>query len=613
MKFKGYMGKILRIDLSSQKVNVEDLADEYVSKFVGGSGVGTKFLYDMTDEDTDPLGPENPLIFMTGPFSGTSVLLSGRHHVLARSPLTGIFGESNVGGSWGTNLKKAGFDGIIITGKSEKPVYLWINDGKWEIRDASPFWGKDTYEVDPGLRGATHKKAEIQVIGQGGENLVPMASIMTGGRDSRAAGRCGLGAVMGSKKLKAIVVYGTDHIPLHDPDAVSRIPKEYGALIKKKSEMLSKYGTPGGISMFETMGNLPIQNWKYPGRWEESSAKINGMTMAETILTGRHFCDSCVVGCGRKIKIEKGPYAGVDGTGPEYESVAMLGSNCLIDDLEAICYANELCNRIGIDTMSTGQAIAFGMEAYEKGLIDQKDTGGIDLRWGNAEALIEMIRGIGQKKGFGEILGKGVRKASEEIGKNSVEFAMHIKGLEVPAHDARQFNAGGLAFATSSRGACHLSGLSHAFERGLKAPEIGLGEALDRFAAEGKGILAAKTQNLMGMLDSLIVCKQGLHAGITLTNLVKWYHDVTGTEMGIDDFMKTGERIFNLKRMFNVRLGISRKDDTLPLRFQTLKHTGEGLTPNLPPLGRMLSDYYEYRGWSEDGIPLPEKLGELGL
>jgi aldehyde:ferredoxin oxidoreductase len=278
-----------------------------------------------------------------------------------------------------------------------------------------------------------------------------------------------------------------------------------------------------------------------------------------------------------------------------------------------LCFANELCNRFGLDTISTGAAIAFGMEAYEKGLIDREDTGGTELRWGSPEALIEMIKLIGQNKGLGKILGKGVKKASEELGRNSIEFAMHIKGLELPAHDPRGYNAGAVGFATSSRGACHLSGLSHIFERLLKAPEIGIPEPMDRFQVEGKGILAAKTQNLMGMMDSLKLCKFILFGGITLTHIVQWYRDVTGREMTIDEFMKTGERIFNLKRLYNVRLGISRKDDTLPFRSLTFKRAGKGLTPHLPPLGEMLSEYYEYRGWSEDGIPTPEKLKELGL
>ena len=613
MKLKGYTGKILHLNLSNSKGHVEDLNEEWAQQFIGGSGIGAKFLYEMTDERTNPLGPENPLIFMTGPFAGTSVPLSGRHAVISRSPLTGIFGESDVGGTWGANLKKAGFDGIIITGKSEKPIYLWVCDGKWEIRNASHLWGKDTYEVDPILKAETHEKAVVQAIGQAGENQVLLAAIMTDGKDGRAAGRCGIGAVMGSKNLKAIVVYGTGNVPVFDPESVARLPKEHSAFINKSAESFRKYGTAGGVSVFEAMGTLPLQNWKFVGRWEESAAKINGFTIAETVLSGRYFCDACVLGCGRKVKIEKGPYAGVDGAGPEYETVALLGSNCLIDDLEALCFANELCNRFGLDTISTGAAIAFGMEAYEKGLIDREDTGGTELRWGSPEALIEMIKLIGQNKGLGKILGKGVKKASEELGRNSIEFAMHIKGLELPAHDPRGYNAGAVGFATSSRGACHLSGLSHIFERLLKAPEIGIPEPMDRFQVEGKGILAAKTQNLMGMMDSLKLCKFILFGGITLTHIVQWYRDVTGREMTIDEFMKTGERIFNLKRLYNVRLGISRKDDTLPFRSLTFKRAGKGLTPHLPPLGEMLSEYYEYRGWSEDGIPTPEKLKELGL
>lgn len=613
MKLKGYMGKILRVNLSNQEIQIEPLNEQWAEKFIGGSGLGAKYLFEMTDEKTDPLGPENPLIFMNGPFTGTSVPLSGRHGVVSRSPLTGIFGESDVGGTWGSNLKKAGFDGILITGKSEKPVYLWIHNDKVEIRDASHLWGKDTYETDSIVKSETHEKAVVSSIGQAGENQVSIASIMTDGRDARAAGRCGMGAVMGSKNLKAIVVLGTQKVPVHRPEEVSRLQKEFAPLINKNAENFRKYGTSGSLSVFEAMGTLPLQNWKFVGRWEESAEKINGFTMAETVLTGRYFCEACVLGCGRKIKIEKGPYAGVEGAGPEYETLALLGSNCLIDHLEALCYANELCNRYGLDTISLGGVVAFAMEAYERGLIDREETGGIELLWGKEEALIEMIKQIAFKKGFGKILGQGVRKASELIGKNSIEFAPHIKGLELPAHDPRGYNAGAVGFATSARGACHLSGLSHTFERVLKSPEMGIPEPLDRFEVKGKGILAAKSQNLMGLMDSLKLCKFILFGGVTITHMVKWYSDVTGREITIEEFLKTGERIFNLKRLYNVRLGISRKDDTLPFRHLTLKRQGKGITPNLPPLGQMLSEYYEYRGWSEEGIPTPEKLKELGL
>jgi aldehyde:ferredoxin oxidoreductase len=613
VELKGYTGKILYIDLTHHKGRVEDLNEKRALRFIGGSGLGTKFLFEMTDERTDPLGPENPLVFMTGPFTGTAVPLSGRHAVVSRSSLTGILGESDVGGTWGANLKKAGFDAIIVTGASTKPLYLWVRNGQWEIRDSSHLWGKDTYEVDPLLKTETHEKAVVSAIGQAGENQVPLAAIMTDGKDGRAAGRCGMGAVMGSKNLKAIVVYGTGSVPVSDPESVAGLHKQFGAQIAQTAESLRKYGTSGGLSTFETMGVLPLQNWKFVGRWEESAQKINGITMADTLLTGRYHCDQCILGCGRKVKVKSGPYAGAEGAGPEFETLALLGSNCLIDNLEALCFANELCNRFGLDTISTGGVIAFAMEAYERGLIDRRDAGGIELKWGSPEALVETIRMIALRKGLGETLGKGLKKASEELGRNSVEFAMHVKGLGLPAYDPRGYNGSALAYATSARGACHLSGLTHAFERVMKCPEVGIPEPIDRFQVEGKAALAAKSQNLMGMMDSLKLCKFILFGGITVTHIIKWYQDVTGGEMTADQFGKTGERIFNLKRLYNVLMGISRKDDTLPLRSLTSKRVGKGITPNLPPLGQMLGEYYEYRGWSEEGIPTPEKLAELGL
>ncbi|MCX8118359.1 MAG: aldehyde ferredoxin oxidoreductase family protein [Desulfobacterota bacterium] len=613
MKRKGYIGQILRVDLTRFEMGEEPLKGDWLDAFIGGSGLGAKYLYEMTDEKTDPLGPENPLIFMTGPFTGTSVPLSGRHAVVSRSPLTRIFGESDVGGTWGAVLKKAGYDGILVTGRAERPVYLWVHEGKVEIREASHLWGKDTYEVDALLRSETHPEAVISAIGQAGENQVLLASIMTDGRDARAAGRCGMGAVMGSKNLKAIAVFGSRKVEVFQPEEVESLPKQFGPMINKNAENFRKWGTAGSLSLFESMGTLPLQNWRYVGRWEESAEKINGVTLSETVLTGRYFCDACTLGCGRRVRIDRGPYAGVDGAGPEYETLALLGSNCLIDDLEALCYANELCNRYGLDTISTGAVIAFGMEAYEKGVIDEEETDGVELRWGSPSALIDMIRKIAHKEGFGEILGKGVKRASEILGKNSIEFAPHIKGLELPAHDPRGYNAGAVGFATSSRGACHLSGLSHTFERVLKSPEMGIPEPVDRYEVKGKGIIAAKSQNLMGMMDSLKLCKFILFGGVTITDIVRWYQLVTGREMSIEEFLKTGERIFNLKRLYNVRLGISRKDDTLPFRHLTFKRIGPGLTPNLPPLGQMLSEYYEYRGWSEEGLPTPQKLKELGL
>jgi aldehyde:ferredoxin oxidoreductase len=610
---KGYAGKILRVDLTKGKINAEPLDENLVRKFIGGSGLAVKILQDETGADTDPLGPENRLIFMTGPFAATPVITSGRHQVVTKSPLTGAFTESDAGGTWGPSLKRAGFDGIIIWGKSSKPVYLWVADGKAEMRDASKFWGMDTYDLEEAIRKETRKEASVASIGPAGEKGVRFASVMNEGKDARDAGRGGAGAVMGSKNLKAIAVHGNGQMEIADPEGLRASLKEISPQIAKNTEGMRKHGTAGGLASFEALGSLPLQNWKYQGRWEKEAAQIAGPVVTERMLTGNYYCEKCVIGCGRKVKLEKGPYAPVEGAGPEYESVAMLGSLCLVDDIEAIAKANEICNRYGMDTISCGGAIAFAMEAYEKGLITKRETGEMELLWGRGDVMVKMAERIGKREGLGELLGEGVKIAAEKIGKNASEFSLHVKGQELPAHDPRSYNAGAVSYATSNRGACHLAGFTHAFERLLSMPEIGLEKPLPRMEVQGKGELAAKTQNVMGLFDSLKVCKFTLFGGLKLATILAWYNMVTGHGIELDEFLKIGERIFNLKRLYNVRCGISRKDDTLPARFLTLKREGEGLTPNLPPLGEMLGDYYKFRGWSEEGIPTPEKLQDLGL
>ncbi len=609
---KGYMGKILRVDLTKGRVETEKLDESLARQFIGGSGMGTKILFDETSAKTDPLGPENRLIFMTGPFAATPVITSGRHHMVTKSPLTGAYTESDSGGTWGPYLKRAGFDGIVVTGKAKKPVYLWVTDGKAEIRDAKKLWGMDTYVLDEAVRKETHQEAVVASIGPAGEKGVRYASILNDGKEARAAGRGGSGAVMGSKNLKAVAVYGKMQVEIADPEGLKASLKEISPMVAKNTEGMRKNGTAGGLASFEALGSLPLQNWKYQGRWEQGAAKIAGPAMTEKILTGNYFCERCVIGCGRKVKVDKGPFAPVEGAGPEYESVAMLGSLCLVDDIEAIAKANEICNRYGMDTISAGAAIAFAMEAYEKGILTKKDTGELELLWGRGDVMVKMAEKIGKRQGLGKLLGEGVRIAAEKLGKNSLEFATDVKGQEMPAHDPRCFNAGAVGYATINRGACHL-GFSHVFERVLSMPEIGIDQPLQRLEVKGKGEAAAKTQNIMGLFDSLKLCKFTMFGGLKMTPILAWYNMVTGNSMTMEEFLKTGERIFNLKRMYNVRCGISRKDDTLPARFLTLKHEGEGLNPNLPPLGELLYDYYKFRGWNEEGIPTPEKLKELGL
>lgn len=414
---------------------------------------------------------------------------------------------------------------------------------------------------------------------------------------------------MGSKNLKAIVVYGTQKVFINQPEKLKDYIKEMLPHIKAVTKGMSEFGTGGGILNYEKLGNFPHKNWALSD-WEEGSAKICGQEMAKTILTGRYTCRHCPIGCGRVVKVSDGPFAPVNGGGPEYETLAALGSNCLVDNLEAIAKGNELCNRYGLDTMSTGAVIGFAMEAYEKNLINKKDTGGIELKWGDGEAMVKMVKKIGEGEDIGKLLGEGVKKAALEIGNNAMEFAMQVKGLEPSYHDPRCFFSHALSYATTNRGACHNGSQSHPCEMSGSQPDLGIDKPQDRHQIEGKAEFTIKLQNLMCMFDALVMCKFMHNTGaIKALPMVNFLNYVTGWEMHLEEFMKVGEQIFNLQRLYNVRCGISRKDDFLPPRFLTLQRNRD----KLPPLGQLLSDYYNYRGWSEDGIPTLEKLEELGL
>jgi len=563
----------------------------------------------MTGRDTAPLGPENVLIFMTGPLTGTRVPLSGRHEIVAKSPLTGIYGESDVGGRWGTELKKAGYDGIIVTGKSSKHTYLWINENAVEFRDAEHLWGLDTYETSRILRKETDQKAIEASIGPAGERLALIAGIMHDGTDARAAARCGLGAVMGSKNLKAIVAKGNKEPLVTDEERLMTSIRKLGPEIVKNTKRLSDYGTSQIMTTLEELGDLPIKNWKQ-GSWKEGAEKLSGVTLARTILKTKYYCGACIVGCGRTVEINHGQYAGVKGAGPEYETVAMIGANTLVDDLEAVAKAHELCNRYGLDVISTGAVIGFALEAAERGMLSGED---IDLSWGDARSVVSLVEKIGQREGIGYLLGEGVMQASLKLGKGSEEFALHVKGLEPPGHDPRAYNSLAVGYATGNRGACHLQGMSYAFERSVTMPELGIHEIQDRLGVVNKGELVAKTQDLMSLFDSLKLCKFLLYGGVKVTHLLEWFNTVTGFEMTQPDFLQAGERIYNLKRMYNIRCGTTRKDDTVPSRMLLEEHQEGGAAHNLPPFSEMLDEYYRYRDWDQSGAPSKGKLRELGL
>jgi aldehyde:ferredoxin oxidoreductase len=608
----GYFGRYLRVDLTQRRSETRETDSIVMQRYLGGAGIGARILYDETDASTDPLGPANLLAAFTGPFTGTRVPSTSRHHVMARSPLTGIFGESNVGGSWSVHFKKCGYDGLVVTGKADAPVYLWINDEGAEIRDAGPIWGRDAYESAAWVKERTAAKATVAVIGPAGEKLAPIASIPHIGHVVRAAARTGLGAVMGSKNLKAIAVFGTGEIPLADPARLEAGVKERMEHITSVTETFRKFGTSGGIGTYEKIGNFPLKNWAQ-GRWDGVD-QITGVAMHDTLLSGRKACLNCPIVCGRHVKITEGPHGPLDAAGPEYESIGTLGGECLVSDLAAICKANDLCNRYGLDTISAGATIAFTMEAFEKGLLTRSDTDGIEAVWGNAGALVALVEKMGRREGIGSLMGEGSYKMAKALGRNAVEFAVHVKGLEPSAHDPRRFFSHALNYATAARGACHNASWSHPYELSLAAPEIGIDQPQDAYQVDGKAEFTAKLQNMQTAFDCLIICRfTQIGKAVTLSDVTRWLSAVVGRDVGVPELMEVGERVFNLKRLFNTRAGISRKDDFLPPRLLTRNRTGAELTNQLPPFGRLLSDYYEHRGWSEDGIPTPAALQRLGL
>ena len=604
----GY-GRILRIDLTEEKVSHEEIDAATARKFIGGVGLAAKMLWDETTRDTAPFSAENPFIVMTGPLTGSPVPKSGRCNMVGISPLTGIYGQAHSGGSLADELKHSGFDGIVVKGKAKRPVYLWIYNQDVEIRDAGHLWGKDTYEAADLLRKETDEKACPACIGRAGERLVRLAGIMNDGRQGRAAARCGLGALMGSKNLKAVAVRGTLPVMFHDleklREGAREILKQYP--VKKPDEAMETH-----VAMFRNFfkfGRVPVKNWS-EGVFEQGYVYPEDMRKARQM-----HCKRCPYECTESYLTADGERHMV------WEAWGPLGTNCLIANPEALQEAYTLCNKYGLDAISTGAVISFAMECFEKGLITKETTGGVDLTWGNERAMIEMVKRIGERDGFGEVLGEGVRRAAEQIGGLAAEYAMHVKGLELPAHEPRATAGLALGYATGSIGAAHMEASgSQNLENWLEidnpktSPELGFPVALTRFASEGKGAIVAKTQDFGCILDSLAICLfLSLHQWVQPSTYAGLLNSATGFNMTPGELMLAGERIFNIKRMISVRRGISRKDDTLPPRILTQRLLEGGTRGNLPNLGVMLNEYYSVRGWSEEGIPTKKKLSQLGL
>lgn len=608
---KSYMGKLLRVNLTTKEIKEDELNLDYAKDFIGGSGLGIRYAYDEIRPDTDPLSSENKIFFMTGPLTGTSLGTTGRIQVVFKSPLTGILCDCSSGGHWGAHLKKSGYDGLVIEGSSMSEVYLYINNDIVEIRDAKKYWGKDFYSTrDELISDIKDDSAKVLAIGQGGENRVIYAGLMND--DGRTAARGGGGAVMGSKNLKAIVVRGSSKVNLSKPDKY----KEVALRINKRNatdpglEDLRKYGTADVLDSRWVISDIPVKNWSL-GSSEEMCVPLGGRSLLKLMPHRHNACFGCTIGCSRWVKIDHGKYK-MNAPGPEYESIGALGTMCMINDIEAVSYANHLCNMYGIDTMSCGSTIAFAMECYEKELINKADTDGIDLTWGNKDALIQLIHKIGKNEGFGKLLGLGTRNLAKKIGGNSIEFAVQVKGLELPMHDARAGFAWASNYATGTRGGCHLHGMTDLYETSEDPiPQWGFVGKFTRLNNKGKAEMTRFAQNWAHILDSLVMC---YFATVLLSpsDFCDLLNNATGQDISPADLLVIGDRINALHRSYNYLCGIRRKDDTLPLRAMTPLTNG-GAAGKIPDLKGQLKKYYKLRDWENDGKPSYKSLVRLGL
>lgn len=614
----GYWGKILTVDLSNGDISTKVLPDVWKKKYIGGTGIAAKILYDEIPAGADPLGPENVFVFSVGPFQGGSKILgSGRFSVCAKSPLTGMFGESLGGGYNAEEFKKAGFDVLVVKGKSSSPVYLWIHDGEVEIRDASHLWGKtDAYETEDAIKKELKdKKIQVAPIGPAGENLVRYAGVICN-YGHGCAGRTGMGAVMGSKNLKAIAFRGTGSVPIAKPEELKELKKQF-ALVAKDADFTQanrELGQAMAMAPREENGLLPMKNFSQ-SRWTEGARKLGsgeGCEYNEVLKPKKDACNNCIMGCHRRVTVSEGKYQ-MDSYGPEYETLGMIGSNCLIDNLLAVNKANELCNRYSLDTIEFGAVCAFAMEAYESGNLTKEDLGGIELKWGDGDAMLALLEKIAKREGdVAWLLGEGLRPSGEKLG---IKDTLHVNGAAVPAHDPRAFLSMAVATATSMKGASHLHGFPEAIELGVTFPETeidALKEPMEPHDSKNKGLAASKFQDRMACANSAVFCFFYEFSGMDFARLTGFLNVVTGWGWSPKDLLMAGERIVNLMHLFNLKHGLDPlKDYRLPKRFET-PHTDGGAAGVAMPFDEMLDEYYSVRGWPY-GKPNQEKLNELGL
>ncbi len=594
----GYNNKVLRVNLTEKSFKTEALNLDLAKKFLGGRGLGEKYLMDEIDPTIDALSTENKLIFVTGPLSGTPTPTGGRYMVVTKSPLTGTVASSNSGGRWGAELKMAGYDMIIIEGKADKPVYIYIQDDEVTIKDAGHLWGKYTSETTEILTKELGDKVKIANIGPAGEKLSRIASVMND--LDRAAGRSGVGAVMGSKNLKAIAVRGTGKVAVASPDKLKEVVASCNKKIRENGvtgQGLPTYGTAVLVNIINENGVFPKHNFQ-ESSFSEAEA-ISGETLADKYLIKRVGCYGCPIACGRHCKVDD-----LEAGGPEYETIWGFGADCGVSDLGMVIKANFWSNEMGMDTISASTTIAAAMELYQKGYIKEEDTDGMPLEFGNAEAVLEWTKRMGLREGFGDKLADGSYRLCDSYG--VPELSMSVKKQELPAYDPRAIQGQGLAYATSNRGGCHVRAY-------LISPEIlGLPEKLDRFSLEGKSTWVKIFQDLTAAIDATGLCLFTSFA-LGADDYAALYSAVTGIEITGEDVLLAGERVWNIEKVFNLAAGITPAEDTLPKRLLEEGITDGPSKGNVARLSELLPAYYAERGWNEEGIPTDERLQLLGL
>lgn len=620
-RIKGYMGKQLRISLKDKSYKTEKIDSQVLKDYIGGVGYSAKILYEELDKGIDPLSPDNKIIFATGPLTSYRVPGGGSIEVCFKSPLTMAWGEARCGGNFGPDMKKAGYDFLIIEDKATEPIYLFIDDNRIEFKDASHLLGKRVSEKIKMI----HEELEnndisIMCIGIAGENLVNIATVMFGGR---AAGRCGGGAVMGSKNLVAIAIKGSGKIEPENPDDYNIALKEIRNVVKNSeiAKGFREFGTMGDMAGNDAAGDWPTKNWQ-ANNWGKGEELFDYYSKHNFIDNNMCY-KGCPIACGRIASVKKGKFKTPKHDGAEYESLSAFTAFVFNENMDAAIHSSYLCDEYGIDTISTGGIIAFAMECYENGLISKEDTEGLNLSWGNAAILPVLVEKISKREGIGDILADGVLKAAKKIGKNAEKFAIHCKGLEGPAHDPRSGKALAVTYGTANRGMCHIHPLegmaydSGKFDFGMIPYGVPDPNTLDRWDEKGKGRIVKTLQDGLIMPDVLGVCKFFMYAGVTLEQYAKLLSSFTGWNLKGKDLVRIGERTNNLQRLFNTREGFSRKDDSIPDRAKQRPLFGAYQDEDrcvVKDYEGMLDEYYEARGWNtETGIPTKEKLLELKI